>query len=93
MQLLLQSNRFSPGITMAMQHTCLVSLPVFCRAPLLQEMLADGCHLTRDTLAAIRAAGFEVEGGEAPSGAGLRLGVEGMGVLAPHVAGLVSLRV
>ena len=56
-------------------------------------MLADGCHLTRDTLAAIGAAGFDIEGGEAASGAGLRFEVAGMGVLAPHVAGLVSLRI
>ena len=65
-----------------------------CRTrPLLQETLADGCHLTRDTLAAIGAAGFDIEGGEATSGTGLRLEVAGMGVLAPHVVGLVSLRV
>lgn len=52
----------------------------------------DGCHLTRDTMAAIGAAGFDVEGGEAASGAGLRLEVPGMGLIAPHVAGLVFLR-
>ncbi len=53
----------------------------------LQQLLADGCHLARDTLAAVAAAGFDVGGG---SGDGLRFEVEGLGILAPHAAGVVG---
>jgi hypothetical protein len=47
----------------------------------LQQFLADGCHLTRDPLPAIQAAGFE--GVEAS-----RFQVDGMSLIAPHVAGI-----
>jgi hypothetical protein len=52
----------------------------------LQQALADGCHLSRDTGAAVEAAGFE-----SVAGGGLaRLRVEGLGILSPHVAGVVA---
>ena len=47
----------------------------------LQQALGDGCTLTRDTLGSLRAAGFselDVKQFE----------VEGLGVLAPHIAGI-----
>lgn len=47
----------------------------------LQQWLADGCHLTRDPLPAIGGAGFA-------SVEALHLEVEGMGLIAPHVAGV-----
>jgi hypothetical protein len=47
----------------------------------LQQFLADGCHLTRNPLPAIEATGFrEVEAS--------RFEVEGMSLIAPHVAGI-----
>jgi ubiquinone/menaquinone biosynthesis C-methylase UbiE len=47
----------------------------------LQQLLADGCHLTRDTLRVIEAAGFSQLEAEA-------FEVEGMGLISPHVAGV-----
>lgn len=47
----------------------------------LQMLLADGCRLTRDPLPLISRSGFEVVEAE-------RFEVEGMGLIAPHVAGL-----
>ncbi|KAI8477362.1 MAG: S-adenosyl-L-methionine-dependent methyltransferase [Monoraphidium minutum] len=50
----------------------------------LQSLVADGCHLTRDTAAALRGAGFdasEVDSFEVP----------GLGILAPHIAGTLRL--
>eukprot|EP00803_Ostreobium_quekettii_P006788 evm.model.scf_48.7 EVM.evm.TU.scf_48.7 scf_48:35959-37612(-) len=49
----------------------------------LQQALADGCHLTRDTLASIRAAGFKDVDAE-------RFDVEGLSLLAPHIAGVAT---
>lgn len=78
-------------------HPPLTSLPgstIQTSAPLLwvgqqlfnplQRVLADGCHLTRDPLPAIEAAGFS-------SVDARRLAVEGMGLIAPHVAGIATL--
>jgi len=47
----------------------------------LQRALADGCNLTRDPLPAIENAGFS-------SVDAMRFEVEGMGLIAPHVAGI-----
>eukprot|EP00887_Chlorella_sp_A99_P001288 scaffold14.g1288.t1 len=49
----------------------------------LQQLLADGCHLTRDPLPAIEAAGFS-------SVQARRFSVEGMGLIGPHVAGIAT---
>lgn len=46
----------------------------------LQQLLADGCHLNRDTLAAVERAGF--------SGSVRQFDVEGFTLIAPHIAGL-----
>ena len=47
-----------------------------------QQLLADGCHLTRDPLPAIEAAGF-------PGGIdATRFELDGMALIAPHVAGI-----
>ena len=48
----------------------------------LQQLLADGCHLRRDPLPVIAAA-FETVESE-------RFRVDGMGLIAPHVAGLAT---
>jgi SAM-dependent methyltransferase len=49
----------------------------------LQRALADGCNLTRDPLPVIESAGFRnVES--------MRFAVEGMGLIAPHVAGIAT---
>ena len=50
----------------------------------LQQLLADGCRLTRDPLPAIEAAGFAAVDAR-------RMTVEGMGLIAPHVAGIAAL--
>ncbi|KAG7667150.1 hypothetical protein KSW81_000892 [Nannochloris sp. 'desiccata'] len=47
----------------------------------MQRALADGCNLTRDPLAVIEKAGFS-------SVDAMRFEVEGMGLIAPHVAGI-----
>ncbi len=48
----------------------------------LQRLLADGCNLDRDTLAAVRGAGFD-------SSELLSFDVGGtLGVLGPHIAGI-----
>lgn len=49
----------------------------------LQRLLADGCHLNRDPLPAIEDAFLGLDA--------TRLEVEGMGLIAPHVAGIASL--
>ena len=54
-------------------------LSQFCFNPL-QQLLADGCHLTRDPLPAIEAAGFTRVDAR-------RFEVAGAGLIAPHVAG------
>lgn len=50
----------------------------------LQSLVADGCHLTRDTGRALRDAGYDTAGVES-------FQVEGLGILAPHIAGVVQL--
>ena len=50
----------------------------------LQRALADGCNLTRDPLPVIERAGFS-------SVESMRFEVEGMGLIAPHVAGICEL--
>ncbi|CAG9463468.1 unnamed protein product [Pedinophyceae sp. YPF-701] len=52
----------------------------------LQALLADGCHLTRDTAAAVRAAGAWSGGVELRE-----LDVDGAGLIGPHVAGIATL--
>lgn len=49
----------------------------------LQQLLADGCHLAVDTAAAVAAAGWDARQLE-------RFEVEGMGLIAPHVAGVLE---
>lgn len=51
----------------------------------LQRLVADGCHLTRDTKAAVARAGFA--GGAEPLES---FDVPGLGILAPHVAGVLT---
>lgn len=56
----------------------------------LQRALADGCNLDRDTEGELRRAGLLLP----PGGGGgrlRRLEVEGLGLLAPHVAGVLEL--
>lgn len=49
----------------------------------LQQVIADGCHLNRDSKAAVLAAGFtNADGLE-------ELDIDGMGILSPFVAGLI----
>ena len=50
----------------------------------LQRALADGCRLTRDTVAAVAAAGLD-------AGALERFELEGASLIAPHVAGVLRL--
>lgn len=75
----------------------------------LQQLLADRCHLTRDTGALLLRSGFEAAQGEPPAlltagcvndavaalqGGQVRglvgFSVDGMGLIAPHVAGLLQ---
>lgn len=49
----------------------------------LQQVLADGCHLTRDTQGALVAAGFDTSPLD-------RFQVQGMSLIAPHVGGLIT---
>jgi ubiquinone/menaquinone biosynthesis C-methylase UbiE len=49
----------------------------------LQRALADGCHLTRDTRAAFAKAQFDTSQLES-------FEVEGLSILAPHLAGVVT---
>jgi hypothetical protein len=49
----------------------------------LQRALADGCNLNRDTLAAVRAAGFGGADGVSS------FEVEGFSLIAPHIAGVL----
>lgn len=58
-------------------------LSQFCFNPL-QQLLADGCHLTRDPLPAIEAAGFTSVDAK-------RFEVAGSGLIALHVAGVAVL--
>lgn len=53
----------------------------------LQILLADGCHLTRDTQAAVAAAGFDVDG-DGDAGLGLQRMYVGSGLISPHVVGV-----
>ena len=49
----------------------------------LQQATADGCHLDRDTLSSIQAAGFaEVDVS--------RFSVPGLGLIGPHVVGIAT---
>jgi len=48
----------------------------------LQQVVADGCHLTRDTAAAVEAAGWDVARLE-------RLTIPGIAFLGPHIAGVL----
>lgn len=47
----------------------------------LQQALADGCHLTRDTLSQVERAGFAQVDAD-------RFVVDGLSYLGPHVAGV-----
>ena len=49
----------------------------------LQELLADGCHLTRDPLSVVQRSGFQ-------SVEARRFDVPGLGVLGPHVSGIAT---
>ncbi|GAX81204.1 hypothetical protein CEUSTIGMA_g8636.t1 [Chlamydomonas eustigma] len=51
----------------------------------LQQLLADGCHLTRDTHTYIKGAGFDIDQLD-----GCRFDVKELGILGPHIAGVVS---
>lgn len=49
----------------------------------LQQTLADGCHLNRETLAAVKQAGFkDVDA--------MRFTLDGFSVIGPHVAGIAT---
>ncbi|GLC34344.1 hypothetical protein PLESTB_000739500 [Pleodorina starrii] len=50
----------------------------------LQRLLADGCNLNRDTAAALRTAGWRAGQGELRS-----FELEGLAILAPHIAGVL----
>lgn len=49
----------------------------------LQQVLADGCHLTRDTLKSIREAGFAAVDAK-------EFNVDGLSILAPHIVGVAT---
>ena len=51
----------------------------------LQQAAADGCHLDRDTLAAIKAAGFASVGAES-------FVIPDLGLIGPHTAGIAETR-
>jgi SAM-dependent methyltransferase len=50
----------------------------------LQGLLADGCHLTRDTAQALPAAGWRTEGNLE------RFSLPGLSVIGPHIAGVLE---
>jgi SAM-dependent methyltransferase len=52
----------------------------------LQQLIADGCHLTRDTYSSIKFAGFDIDKVES-----CRFDVRELGILGPHIAGVVGL--
>ena len=49
----------------------------------LQQTLADGCHLNRETLAAVKQAGFKYVDA-------MRFTLDGFSVIGPHVAGIAT---
>lgn len=52
----------------------------------LQQLLADGCHVTRNTRAALDRAGFDVSGPDVMS-----FKLDGFtGPISPHIAGIVT---
>lgn len=51
----------------------------------LQQAAADGCHLDRNTLAAIKAAGFASVGADS-------FVVPNLGLIGPHTAGIAEMR-
>lgn len=75
-----------------------------------QQVLADGCHLARDTLASLQASRFRVDevqrgfdfdaaaaaegvvGRPGAVGQVLALQVPGLGILSPHLAGVLGLQ-
>jgi ubiquinone/menaquinone biosynthesis C-methylase UbiE len=56
----------------------------------LQRALADGCNLDRDTEAELRRAGLLGEGARENERRLRRLEVDGLGLLAPHLAGVLE---
>ncbi|GBF90888.1 methyltransferase [Raphidocelis subcapitata] len=50
----------------------------------LQGLVADGCHLTRDTGRLLEVQGYDTAGVES-------FDVDGLGILAPHIAGVIQL--